>query len=538
MSLNRFAQEVESPEDLDVYMYMNIGANWFKCNIAVVANLEVFDIQVENLEVENLTVLETANLIGANWPLNSTTTTAGYVLENVDGLGTLSWAPQNSGPGTDIVYGGALPTLIGEIALYNSADGQSLKDAGGVTLTDIQNDISDKLPLSGGTMTGIIDMNFNDIQNAADVKCSVLEASVQVLTDKVSPASGGEDLLLVNEGETSSITILDSGGLNIIGNINMNNDEINNISSLDCINFVASSTGSIRGNVFPSNITTPGWVLTNVDGFGNLQWAPDASGGDGVSYVDTPPTQVDEIVLYGSTDGEGIKNSGILESDLFLKDGSRSMTSNLNMGVNDIVNVNNIVANGNIETPNNISCGNLLYYSDASTKIEFTGSIDLYAVGNFNFSVSNTQVNCFATLDLHSNPLTFVSPSSGTNSFYERFTSSGNQFSGPYASPISQEFTVTRTGDNVSINLGSLSSASTINNPIVSSVALPISLRPQVGGTRIFIQCFDNSVSVLGNVLISNSTGLLTINPGVAGGGFTSSGSAGFNQASITYSTF
>lgn len=182
-------------------------------------------------------------------------------------------------------------------------------------------------------------------------------------------------------------------------NLDVENIDINNatLENLEVTNStILNGNVDIKGSIFPDSNTTAGWVLTNVDGAGNLQWAPDGSSGSGdVSFVDAPPTQINEVCLYGSTDGQGIKKSNILSSNLFLADGSIPMTNNMNLGVNDILNVDNIEANGDIRTVTNIRGQNFTSYGDLTTKIQIdNNNIDINLLNNNIIKINNSnQVN-------------------------------------------------------------------------------------------------------------------------------------------------
>ena len=79
---------------------------------------------------------------------------------------------------------------------------------------------------------------------------------------------------------------------------------------------VVDDEATIRGNIIPNNITTAGFVLSNVDGNGTLGWVADNGAGGDVSFTGIPPVQVGEVVVYSAIDGESIQESGVLLTDL------------------------------------------------------------------------------------------------------------------------------------------------------------------------------------------------------------------------------
>lgn len=64
---------------------------------------------------------------------------------------------------------------------------------------------------------------------------------------------------------------------------------------------------TIRGNVFPDNLTTPNYVLTN-DGSGNLTWA-DSGGTTSVSFSGTAPISVNSVAVFSAADGLEVVDS-------------------------------------------------------------------------------------------------------------------------------------------------------------------------------------------------------------------------------------
>jgi len=139
------------------------------------------------------------------------------------------------------------------------------------------------------------------------------------------------------------------------------------------------------------------------------------------------------------------------------------------------------------------------------------------------------------TIRLDSGTIANVLPSSAVGSFYEQFTSVGNNYSGALTLAILKEYSAVRVGNLVTVNIGSLLAACSVATTITSSVALPVNLRPQQG-TRFCVELFDNNVSVVGFCLVSATTGLIQFIP--VSGNYTPLGNGGFSQVMVTYSTF
>lgn len=145
------------------------------------------------------------------------------------------------------------------------------------------------------------------------------------------------------------------------------------------------------------------------------------------------------------------------------------------------------------------------------------------------------------TLDVVTNQLNYnnqaaivnVPTSSLAGSFYENFSSSGNNWTGPFTSPVSSQIIARRVGTNVIVRLGSISAASSNATSMTHTVALPASMRPLINVVA-KIQVTDNSSSVVGTVTVSSATGLMTIFVG-NGNAFTPAGNAGLEGAFVSY---
>lgn len=146
----------------------------------------------------------------------------------------------------------------------------------------------------------------------------------------------------------------------------------------------------IRGNVFPDNTTTAGFVLSNVDGSGTLGWTPDNGSGGDVSFTDPPPVQVGEVAIYSSIDGQGLGKSNVLLSDL-----QNEISVNT---ANTSVNTANIAVNtADIITQEGLNTGSVLVHSDMTA----VGSGSIITEGERNNITTNTSQ--ISTLDAQLN---------------------------------------------------------------------------------------------------------------------------------------
>ena len=83
-----------------------------------------------------------------------------------------------------------------------------------------------------------------------------------------------------------------------------------------------------------------GGQLMTSDGDGTLSWT-NPTGGSGVNYNGNVPTQIGKIAIYGAVNGELIKDSTLFDTDILNKNGD-SMTGNLDMSQNNIIDVNDL----------------------------------------------------------------------------------------------------------------------------------------------------------------------------------------------------
>jgi hypothetical protein len=105
----------------------------------------------------------------------------GSVLKS-NGNGTVQWGSDLTG---GVNYTGTQPTIINQLSLYNSTDGSAIKNStlveqdlldtqakANTNETDISNLENDKLNIDGSnSMTGTLNLNSNNINNVTDISC-------------------------------------------------------------------------------------------------------------------------------------------------------------------------------------------------------------------------------------------------------------------------------------------------------------------------------------------------------------------------------
>ncbi len=128
-----------------------------------------------------------------------------------------------------------------------------------------------------------------------------------------------------------------------------------------------------------------------------------------------------------------------------------------------------------------------------------------------------------------------LNTSGGTQSnlnYYEEYTDASATAIGPFSSPVSISYNITRIGRLCNLQVSTCTGAATASNQITLTT-LPVRFQPN-GDSVIFpLYVQDNSVVVNGNLRFSSGNPYLYTGTGT--GSFTSSGNAGFNCFSVTY---
>lgn len=157
------------------------------------------------------------------------------------------------------------------------------------------------------------------------------------------------------------------------------------------------------------------------------------------------------------------------------------------------------------------------------------------AAGGITIPTATLRINS-GGLNLNSAGALLNVPSSSTNgSFYETFTSVGNTFIGAFAVPIASEYTLTRIGNVVHMNIGTVSGPGANATILYISQTLPVQFRPSFA-TSIPIRVESNSVNQLGLAMVDNLIGGMTFQVGMAtGGNFSTTGTCGLVGVSISW---
>ncbi len=125
-----------------------------------------------------------------------------------------------------------------------------------------------------------------------------------------------------------------------------------------------------------------------------------------------------------------------------------------------------------------------------------------------------------------------VPSSASTGSFYEVFSSSGNQWSGAIPA-TGAEFKAVRVGSNINIYISNFATAATVATTMTSSVALPANFRPASSVNMLLIM-EDNSVFGTG-ILRVETTGLMTLYANANFGAFAGAGTTGCPRTCVSY---
>jgi hypothetical protein len=216
----------------------------------------------------------------------------------------------------------ATDSVDGISRLATQTEANDGTEAGAVVITpatlqgkidaQITPEISNKLPLTGGTMTGNIDMNYNDVNNAVlrgTLIGDTLDAQNNSIANLAAPTNGGDAANKTYVDDNTSNKLPLAGGT-MSGNINMSGNEVTGASAVRTGNLYSSSTGDSI------------YVQENLD-FENEK-----------SIINLPaPTN----------DGDAANKIYVDDADALKLDlAGGTMTGNINLGGNNIQGVNSI----------------------------------------------------------------------------------------------------------------------------------------------------------------------------------------------------
>lgn len=170
MSLNKFA-------DLKPKPWMRINCNDIVCENMVCngdatmggvnTELTCHDIDVvNNAVIGGDCIIDNINFKPTNSPM------VGKVLGS-DGMGGTIWVDNDINPGTNLMYSGTPPTIVGQLSVFNDGIGGSVKQS---IIKE------DDIIIKNGTvaMEGDLDMNDNSLNSVDVVDCKILEFNTDV----------------------------------------------------------------------------------------------------------------------------------------------------------------------------------------------------------------------------------------------------------------------------------------------------------------------------------------------------------------------
>jgi len=114
---------------------------------------------------------------------------------------------------------------------------------------------------------------------------------------------------------------------------NLNTDNINISDSIDNLKFKTQNEDIVNLSSLPDH-GLPSQRLTS-NGNGSVSWVT-GTGTSGIEYSGGEPVQLGKLAKYNASDGSLVDETSFIDTDILLKDGSVSMTGNLNMNNQEI----------------------------------------------------------------------------------------------------------------------------------------------------------------------------------------------------------
>jgi hypothetical protein len=226
-------------------------------------------------------------------------TTPGFLLSNVDGAGNLEWVIGGNPAGDDIKFTGTPPVVLGDTPVFSSADGLGVSSSG-INLQDVKDKADSAVPFTGGS---------SSLRNLP-IFSGQPDNSISLSGFSAPPAGSGnvgDVLYKSNSNGTLAFKPDDPGG-----DVSYNGTPPTSIGELTQFGGIDGKTIQNTGLSAPPSSTTAGYLLTNSDGNGALQWTPPPTSTGDVVYDNTGATQLGEITLYSNTSGKLIGGSGLI----------------------------------------------------------------------------------------------------------------------------------------------------------------------------------------------------------------------------------
>ena len=134
----------------------------------------------------------------------------------------------------------------------------------------------------------------------------------------------------------------------------------------------------------------PSQRLTS-NGNGSVSWVSGA-GTSGIEYSGGEPVQLGKLAKYNATDGSLVNETSFIDTDILLKDGSVSMSGNLNLDSNGLFNAKTITGNGVDEIEILNGGGTRIFVNNhrvqAANDIEMQGNIRLESLNNTELNIN------------------------------------------------------------------------------------------------------------------------------------------------------
>jgi hypothetical protein len=174
---------------------------------------------------------------------------------------------------------------------------------------------------------------------------------------------------------------------------------------------------------------------------------------------------------------------------------------------------------------------NVLYVNNIDTDVKDT----IITIGATNATEtkigSNEELKITTGVDLK-NSVSFLNVpfSSSAGSFYQKYTSVGNTWTG-FDAPQAYQYGYCRVGAHITLSLGTLTAPSAGGGVLTSTLALPVDIRP-ISDSYFPILVRANGVNLVGALKIA-TTGIMTISQENLGG--LVAGSNGFAGVFVCY---
>ncbi len=340
--------------DMSASGVINLSATTVNANTHAIVTSTASSVTDSNIVVFNSTTghLVKDSAIGiasiaAKLPLAGGTMSGDITMatHNLIDVGSISGAVKTSAADALVTSSSGL-VADSDIAVFDSTTGKIIKDS------SVQvSIIATKLPLAGGTMSGVLNMGTNNITNVGTISGSV--KTINPNATVTSSTAGVTD---------SDIVIFDSTSGNIV------KDSGVQVSSI-------ATKLPLAGGTMSGDIAMATHNITNI---GSVSGAVKTSAADDLVTGTSAGVTDSDIVVFNSTTGRIIKTSGVgvasIATKLPLAGGT--MMGDIAMGTHNITNAGTISGAANSRTADNIVgnagasvAGNVPTFADTTGKV-------------------------------------------------------------------------------------------------------------------------------------------------------------------------